>query len=151
MGLPDTFGRNFHPNELGHQTVASFALQTLLGLRAEVLGVDSPSCEPTEEFTCWQKEGRKGYANADKLNENYKKYCDQVKQPDRTKNWSDEKSYQEGTLDEHSFKIQLSNGATVFDKDECLDSFDRIINSCDGKDPENPLNWKFGVSRFALF
>ena len=36
LGLPDTFGKNFHPNELGHITIASFATETLMDLRAEV-------------------------------------------------------------------------------------------------------------------
>ena len=144
LGVPDAFGKYFHPNELGHETIAAFAIETMVGVRAEVLGVDAPSCAISDEFKCWQKDGRKGYANADRMNENYKTFCDQVKPPANTVGWKSEVSYHEGTPDEHSFLLQLSSEASDFDKDECLESFDRIINGCDGNDPKNPMNWKFG-------
>lgn len=36
--VPDKMGRYFHPNEKGHETIASFALATLIGMRADQLG-----------------------------------------------------------------------------------------------------------------
>src|SRR6187399_1315794 len=67
LGLPDTFGKNFHPNELGHATIASFAIQKMMQLRAEALGQDT-SCKRLDIFQCWQKKGSKGYASAERMN-----------------------------------------------------------------------------------
>jgi hypothetical protein len=144
LGLPDSFGKLFHPNELGHQTIASFALAKGIDLRAKVLGQDPQTCAVTDEFKCWQKEGRKGYATSDKMNENIQAFCDDVKVPDHEVGWKWEKTFFAGTPDEHTFTMQLSDKVGDFDKAICLESFERIVNSCDGNDPENPLNWKFG-------
>lgn len=32
----------------------------------------------------------------------------------------------------------------MFNHEECIESLERIINDCDGNDPENPMNWKSG-------
>jgi hypothetical protein len=144
LGIPDAFGKYFHPNENGQETISAFALESMIEARAEVLGVEGRSCQVPDEFKCWQKEGRKGYANPEQLNANYKKFCDQVTVPDHTVGWKSEVSYAEGTPDEHSFLLDLSSKASSFDKDECLESFERIINGCDGNDDQNPMNWKFG-------
>ena len=50
--------------------------------------------------------------------------------------------YHVGTPDEHSFL--LSSKASSFNKDKRLQSFERLINGCDGGDPKNPMNWKLG-------
>ncbi|KAF7511750.1 hypothetical protein GJ744_003481 [Endocarpon pusillum] len=63
---------------------------------------------------------------------------------DNTVGWKSEVSYDEGTPDEHSFLLHLSSNAGAFDKNECLETFDRIIDGCDGNDANNPMNWKFG-------
>ncbi|KAK2841526.1 hypothetical protein FQN49_006175, partial [Arthroderma sp. PD_2] len=144
LGLPISFSEIFHPNVLGHKTIASFALAQAVDMRAKVIGADPQSCEITDEFKCWQKEGRKGYVTAKKANENYKEYCNGVVQPPHTVGWTDEKTYFKDTPDEHTFKVQLGEKTADFSKEECLESFERIINGCDGNDPENPLNWKFG-------
>lgn len=144
MGLPDSFGKFFHPNQIGHETISAFALETMIELRAEVLGVKDPSCAITDEFKCWQTDGRKAYANADRMNENLKNFCDQVVVPAHTVGWNSKVTYHAGTPDEHSFLLQLSSNAATYNKDECLESFDRIVNGCDGGDPNNPMNWKFG-------
>lgn len=102
------------------------------------------SCDINDEFKCWQKEGRKGYTSPDQLNVNYKNFCDQVKAPDNTVGWKSEVSYAKDTPDKHSFLLQLSSNAGAFNKDECLESFDRIINGCDGNNDQNPMDWKFG-------
>jgi hypothetical protein len=125
--------------------MAAYALQNLVYLRAQILDVDDGTCAQTrDEFTCWQKEGRKAFVAWDRLNENYKDFCNDVKPPSNEVNWKWEKRYHEGTPDEHVFSLQLLDGASSFDKDKCLESFDRVINSCDGGDSNNPLNFKFG-------
>ena len=146
LGMPDSFGRVFHPNELGHNTIASFAVQTMIDLRAKVLGVEAPSCQATtDQFTCWQKDGRKAYASAHRMDENYKNFCNEhVKQPPHTVGWSSSKTYHQGTPEEHTLSLQLSTNVADFDRLECLESFKRIIHGCDGNDPDNPMNWKFG-------
>ncbi|KAM5444295.1 hypothetical protein MferCBS31731_000812 [Microsporum ferrugineum] len=144
LGLPDSFGKLFHPNELGHQTIASFALAEAIDLRAKVLGLEPQSCEITDEFKCWQKVGRKGYVTATKADENYKDFCNGVVQPSHTVGWTSEKTYFKDTPDEHTFKVQLGKNTADFNKKECLESFERIIHGCDGNDVNNPLNWKFG-------
>lgn len=49
-----------------------------------------------------------------------------------------------GTPEEVEFSVKLSNGASEFDEDDCREAMERIIDSCDGDDPNNPMNWKFG-------
>jgi hypothetical protein len=80
------------------------------------------------------------------MNENIKDFCDYVDKdkPSNTVGWKRDKTYFEGTPDEHNFFVELGDQTGDFDKDKCVESFDRIVNGCDGNDPENPLNWKFG-------
>ncbi|OIW22887.1 SGNH hydrolase [Coniochaeta ligniaria NRRL 30616] len=148
IGLPDKVASNFHPNERGHENMAAFALENLVWLRAKELNVQDPICQVTDAFTCWQASGKKAFANGDRMNENYKDFCDAVDKdhPTNTLNWSRRKTYHAGTQDEHEMYIQLSNDASAWDKNQCLDSFSRIINGCDGNDPNNPLDFKFGGS-----
>lgn len=144
-GIPDSIGRWFHPNELGHETIASFALENMVGARAAILDVQNPACTLQDEFKCWKVDGRHAYAGAGVMNKNIKAFCDDVKQPDRTVGWKWEKTFHEGSPDEHTFLLQLTNDAFEFDKDDCLSSFDKIVNGCkDGDDPENPMAWRFG-------
>ncbi|KAK8083311.1 hypothetical protein PG996_002092 [Apiospora saccharicola] len=113
--------------------------------RAEVLGLDPQVCAVTDEFKCWQKEGRKGYANPDRPNENYEKFCNDVKSPvDGSVAWRNARLFHEGTPDEHEFVVETSDYASNFNQEECIESMERIINGCDGNDPENPRNWKIG-------
>ncbi|RAR00894.1 SGNH hydrolase [Stemphylium lycopersici] len=145
MGMPDQIGRNFHPNEAGHLTIASFALSELMDLRAIVLGVDSPACAAVkDEFTCFSKTGSKFYVSGNRTNENYEGFCKEVQDKhDKNKvNWSYSKTYDEGTPEQHDYVVTLSNGVSGFDKDECVDSMKKIMNSCDTSD--NPMNWKGG-------
>ncbi|KAK2760014.1 hypothetical protein FQN54_002750 [Arachnomyces sp. PD_36] len=144
LGLPDSFGKLFHPNELGHRTIASFAIDKTIDLRAKVLGIESETCEITDEFKCWQAEGRREYVTQDIINKSFKDFCDDVEQPEHTVGWKWEKSYWQDTPDHHSIQLQLSEFASDFNKEECLESLDRIVNGCDGNDPDNPMNWKFG-------
>lgn len=56
--------------------------------------------------------------------------------------------YHKGTQDVHVFAVELGEDAVETGTDsmraECLESMDRVINSCDGKDPDNLMDWKFG-------
>ncbi|PYI10812.1 SGNH hydrolase [Aspergillus sclerotiicarbonarius CBS 121057] len=145
MGLPDRWGKYFHPNEMGHRTIASFVLDAIITERALILGKSNPTCQRSrDEFRCWQKDGRRDYANAELLYQNYKTYCAEVKRPKNRRNWKDERWFNTNTPDTHYFSITLSNDATHYDQAHCMESFERIITSCDGNDPENPMNWKFG-------
>lgn len=148
MGRADTYGKLFHPNEVGHNTIASFAIAKAIDLRAEVLGVGGQTCEITNESKCWRKEGRRNsYASAERLNENYKDFCNSVQRPSNTVGWKFEKTYHRGTPDEHTLSLQLGDRTSDWDKDNCLESMRSIINDCDSNDSDNPLKWKFGGRR----
>ncbi|CAN9290399.1 unnamed protein product [Alternaria alternata] len=144
MGMPDHVGQNFHPNVAGHTTIASFALAELMDLRSIVLGVDSPACTVTDEFTCFSKTGSKFYVSGNRTNENYEEFCKEVeeKHSKDSINWSYSKSYDLGTPEEHDYVVSLGNGVSAFDKDQCIESMKKLINSCDTSD--NPMNWKGG-------
>ncbi|KAK2594664.1 hypothetical protein QQS21_007640 [Conoideocrella luteorostrata] len=141
LGLPNKIGANFHPNENGHLTIASFALAEAMDLRSLVLGVGSPSCERKDQFKCWSGDKSKAYAMADRLDAHYEDFCNSVKQPDHTTGWHFDKSYDEGTPDEHWFHIGLSDSAGDFDKGECIESMKALIHNCD---TNSKMNWKFG-------
>ncbi|KAI8940061.1 hypothetical protein NX059_003780 [Plenodomus lindquistii] len=144
LGMPDSVGRNFHPNEAGHLTIASFALAELMDLRSIVLGVDSPSCTVKDEFTCYSKTGSKFYVSGNRTNGDYEKFCQEVedKHPKNTINWSYSQSYDIGTPEEHDYVVTLGNDVSAFDKAQCVESMKKLINSCDTSD--NPMNWKGG-------
>ncbi|POS68608.1 hypothetical protein DHEL01_v212998 [Diaporthe helianthi] len=116
--VSDAIGKSFHPNEQGHITIASFASERLMELRAQVLGVDAGSCpSPTADiFTCWQKEGRKAYASADGMNENYKTFCEKdMKLVYRggSVGYIGSATYHKGTPDEQVFAVQLPESAST--------------------------------------
>ncbi|KAJ4165706.1 hypothetical protein LMH87_007327 [Akanthomyces muscarius] len=143
--LPDFFGRIFHPNEDGHNAMASFMVAKTIDMRAKVLGLSPEVCKITDEFKCSKKDGGKAYATANTLDETYKKFCEDLKPPgDDVYGWTKKQKYYEGTLDEHEYVLSLEVPAQKYDKQQCLDSMERIIHGCDGSDPENPMNWKFG-------
>ncbi|KAJ4286333.1 hypothetical protein N0V90_013367 [Kalmusia sp. IMI 367209] len=144
LGMPDHIGENFHPNEAGHLSIASFALAELMDLRSIKLGVDSPSCAIKDEFACFSGTGSKYYVSGNRTNENYKEFCQEVadKHPSNTINWSYSTPYDKGTPEEHDYVVTLGNGISSFDKDQCEESMKKIINSCDTSD--NPMNWKGG-------
>lgn len=146
LGGPDSFLRNFHPNEMGHEGIAAFSLENLIYERAKMLGVKDSICELTDVFTCYGKQGSKAYLSWELLNDNYKSFCNGVKAPDNTVNWRYDKTYYSGTPSEVQFSVRLDNGASKFDEAQCVSAMNRIINSCDGNEPNNPMNWKFGGS-----
>ncbi|CAM1502567.1 Fc.00g073430.m01.CDS01 [Cosmosporella sp. VM-42] len=140
LSVPDFMGKIFHPNEAGHATMASFALSEIVDIRARVLGQTPDSCKVPDEWTCWSEEGWRAYATASRLDETYRTFCDEVELEDGGKT---ERTFDEGTPDEHLYFIDLAQGVS-FDKDRCKDSFTTIIHSCDTDSDSNPMNWKGG-------
>jgi len=142
--LPDFFGRIFHPNEAGHNAMASFAIAKTMDLRAQVLGVTPEVCELTEEFQCWRSGGRQQYVTANRADENLKDFCASVEGPGSGyTNWRRTKVYHEGTPDEMEFILDAGTVDTV-NREECVDAFTKIVHGCDAGDSDNPMNWKFG-------
>ncbi|KAJ4002795.1 hypothetical protein NW752_009450 [Fusarium irregulare] len=141
LGLPNKIGANFHPNENGHVTMASFAMAEVMDLRSLVLGVDAPNCEIKDEFKCWSDDDWKIYASADRLDKHYEDFCKNIEQPKHEVGWEYSKKYDEGTPDEHEFKISLSKEMADYDESECIDSMKKLIHNCDTK---RKMNWKSG-------
>ncbi|KAF5252514.1 hypothetical protein FANTH_2408 [Fusarium anthophilum] len=141
LGLPNDIAENFHPNENGHLTMASFAVAEAMDLRSLVLGIDPPSCEVKDQFKCWSDDNWKIYASADRLDKHYEDFCKNVEQPDHEKGWNYYKVYDEDTPDEHEFRISLSNDVADYDVNQCIDSFKKLIHNCD---TNRRLNWKTG-------
>ncbi|KAE8156269.1 SGNH hydrolase-type esterase domain-containing protein [Aspergillus tamarii] len=147
--LPNRWGKWFHPNERGHLTIASFVLNEVISARASILEVENPLCkdEDRDHFHC---RGNKGdtlshYVQSHLADKTYQTYCNEVQPPEHA-NWQDERVFYKGTPEEHKYSISLTKGATQFSKQECLNSFMRIIHGCDLYRPENPLNLKHGGS-----
>ena len=145
LGVPDASGNYFHPNELGHKTITTYAIQLMIDTRAEVLGLGGPSRAPGDGSKCWQIDVRKGYANVARMTKNFNDSCNNVQVPDKRVGWKAETPYNEGKLDDQSFLPQLlSKAETVIStKTNALKSLDRLSNGCDGKDRNNPTNRKF--------
>ncbi|KAG7429386.1 hypothetical protein Forpi1262_v010155 [Fusarium oxysporum f. sp. raphani] len=141
LGLPNDIAENFHPNENGHVTMASFAMAEAMDLRSLVLGIDPPSCEVKDQFKCWSDDNWKIYASADRLDEHYEDFCKNIEQPDHQKGWDYYKMYDEGTPDEHEFRISLGDDVADYDVNQCIDSFKKLIHNCD---TNRRLNWKTG-------
>lgn len=150
LPVPDNVAKKFHPNELGHVTVASFAAAELMDVRATVLGVQAPECKETDQFRCWQDTGRRAYASEERMNANAESFCNK----DMQVAWRGgigylgSATYHLGTPDEQTFAVQLNAETVNMDEQElrdlCLESMQRIVNGCDGGDASNPLDWKFG-------
>ncbi|RKK13750.1 hypothetical protein BFJ65_g12973 [Fusarium oxysporum f. sp. cepae] len=127
LGLPNDIAENFHPNENGHVTMASFAMAEAMDLRSL--------------FKCWSDDNWKIYASADPLDEHYEDFCKNIEQPDHQKGWDYYKVYDEGTPDEHEFRISLGDDVADYDVNQCIDSFKKLIHNCD---TNRRLNWKTG-------
>lgn len=144
--MTDSIGKIFHPNELGHEIIASFALNAVREGRSKVLDISAPTCAVSTGPTCYQKSGSKAYASSYALYSNTAAFCSEVgsNYPTNTANWHYSKTFNTGTVDENTFEISLSNGATTFNEDQCNKAVNLILDGCDGNDPANPMNWKFG-------
>ncbi|EEU37338.1 uncharacterized protein NECHADRAFT_51373 [Fusarium vanettenii 77-13-4] len=141
MGYPNTIGANFHPNEKGHITIASFAMAEAVDLRSLVLGVETPSCEIKDQFKCYSAGNSKAYAQADRLDTHYQDFCKDAKKEQKIKGRQYEKEYDQGTPDHHQFRIQLGKDVADFNVDVCIDSMRKLIHSCD---TNSKMNWKHG-------
>ncbi|KAI5457375.1 SGNH hydrolase-type esterase domain-containing protein [Mariannaea sp. PMI_226] len=140
LGMPDSIGQNFHPNENGHTTIASFALAEVMDLRAVVLGVDSPECQNQDEFKCWSDDDWHIYATADRLDTNYKDFCGSIEATGDS-GWGYSYTYDRGTPDETQFSIKLSDEVSDYDEDDCLSAMKQLVHNCDTK---RKMNWKSG-------
>lgn len=98
-----------------------------------------------DEFKCWSSDGLGGdqlYAGEDRLAKSYEEFCDWVDPPANTVNWERSNRYLQDTIEEHEYKVKLSNGAVQFDKADCRQAFNDLIRSCDTEgtnSPDNPL------------
>ncbi|KAG8167197.1 hypothetical protein KVR01_002886 [Diaporthe batatas] len=148
IGLPDSFLCNFHPNMKGHETIAASTLETIALMRAKILGKNPCPITIEDEFKCWSSDGLdwpRPYAGWERLDKSYKEFCENLKPPADTVNWQREQDYNVGTIEEHKYKVKLNNDASQFSKNECLDSFKKLIFSCDtDKGESNPMGWKYG-------
>lgn len=145
--LSDGIGKIFHPNKLGHEAVASFALWFIIDARSSILDVTSPACVPGDSKTCSQKQGSRDYVSADSLYKKYGEFCKDAADaaPDKLAGWSYSKTYYKDTPDEQTFKVEIGPRAgTKFKSSACHDAVKEILDDCDGNDPKNPMNWKFG-------
>ncbi len=147
FSLPDSIGKIFHPSELGHETMFSFALDAIRVARAKLLNLPDPECQQAvDSLTCYQLRGSSQYATPYALYSNTADFCSSAAAyaPKTTPNWQFSKSYNVRTLDENTFSIQLSNGAFLFSESACNLAVNNILDNCDGNDPTNPMGWKFG-------
>jgi predicted NUDIX family NTP pyrophosphohydrolase len=151
FGLPDRWGKFFHPNTNGHITLASFFLDAVVAARAEIIEVTNPICRDgeTDSFECNAEKSddvelKRYYAAADLVDESYQTYCEEVKPPPNGVNWHDERVFYEGTPEEHTYSISLEHGAFQFSKKQCFDSFLRLIHGCGTSLDANPMNLKHG-------
>ncbi|KFZ19849.1 hypothetical protein V501_00466 [Pseudogymnoascus sp. VKM F-4519 (FW-2642)] len=149
LSLPDWIGKIFHPNGLGHEVIAAFALDAIADARAKILG-QGPVCPIVDKTTCYSSQGSKAYASAESLNNQIDDFCSYVKNnvPENESGWTRSKKYYEGTLDEYTMIVSLSDNAASFDEGECKDAIGTIINGCDvPSGGDNPMNWKGGGKR----
>ena len=140
-------GRIFHPNQKGHEAIAAFALQNLAMAKARQDGGSSNNvCSYNQdEFHCARADdNRHAFVRWETAGRLHREFCNSDFAPSGEANWRFPRRYNAGTPEAVEFVIQLSNGAFEFNRGQCLESMDLIINSCDGNDPNNPLNLEFG-------
>ncbi|ELR02729.1 hypothetical protein VC83_00834 [Pseudogymnoascus destructans] len=149
LSLPDFIGKIFHPNNLGHEVIAAFALDAIADARASILG-QGPVCPIVDETTCYSGQGSTAYASAESLNNQIDDFCGYVADnvPENESGWIRSKSYYGGTLDEYTMIVSLSDHAAKFEVGACKKAIGTIINGCDvPHGDENPMNWKGGGKR----
>src|SRR5690348_14279576 len=111
----------------------------MIDIRAEVLEVEPPSCEPVDKFTCCQGTGSKAYTSRPLLNDNYEDFYDDVGPPHL---WlSSKKTYYSDTPDEFVFEIKLAtDNSDDFGRDACKECLSVIINGCDDNCEDNSMD-----------
>lgn len=142
--LPDNIGKIFHPNIKGHEAIASFALDAVRIVRANQLNISPPGCV-SNTLSCFADHDTGEYASDYAMYSATADFCNSVEsgQPSGVANWQYAKTYYQGTLDEAEFRLELSGGASSFDKDQCNKAVNGILDGCD-KYTTNPMNWKQG-------
>ncbi|KAH8812729.1 SGNH hydrolase-type esterase domain-containing protein [Xylogone sp. PMI_703] len=149
ISLPDSIGKIFHPNNLGHEVIAAYTLDAIADARASILGQD-PVCPIIDSMTCYSSQGSTAYASSEALNNNIDDFCEYVTDnaPTNEAGWSRSKNYYSGSLDEYTMAVSLSDHAAAFDEDACKAAISKIINGCDvPSGGSNPMNWKGGGKR----
>ncbi|KAM7219726.1 SGNH hydrolase-type esterase domain containing protein [Rhypophila decipiens] len=151
IGLPDSFLSNFHPNEKGHEVIASTALKTLIHKRAAVINQPSKACpmKLESELRCSKKPNRgakdKGHLSHRTAMDTMRKFCDEMSFPSAQSEWKREKLHHKDYPEEAWLRVTAKSDTNQrISAAYCKESFDHLINRCDGNDPENPMNWKFG-------
>lgn len=144
--LPDGIGKIFHPSNIGHEAIASYVTWAIANARAGILGIASPACTIVDELKCFQDSGSKSYASAYSLYSNTADFCNKAIPDLNSRSTGEQFSYEynTGTLDDVVFTVTKDSGATTLDKNACNAAINRILDGCDGNDPNNPMNWKFG-------
>ncbi|PKY00153.1 SGNH hydrolase [Aspergillus campestris IBT 28561] len=144
FGLPDRFGKYFHPNEKGHITIASYVLEAIYAARSAVLGLPQPICHIVDNFQCTVPNERadldasRRYADRQILHDNALSFCTGIT-PSGI-DWTEQRTFERGTPEEHTFLITTRNGAEHYDQEDCLESFAKIVDSCKSYDD----TWKYG-------
>lgn len=140
LGLPDRWGKWFHPNELGHRTIASFVLEAIFAERAEILGVANEACSKKNQLDCYDHEvtGSR-YVAADTMDRTYKEYCEDV----ILRGNSDERVFYDNTPDGHRYHIFRSDSSSEFSVENCKSAFKKLVHGCWSG---SPMNWKMGGS-----
>ncbi|RDW86124.1 uncharacterized protein DSM5745_02766 [Aspergillus mulundensis] len=147
IGLPDRWGKLFHPNELGHRTMASFVMEAIIAVRSGILGIEHPICKQIDQFNCnspWVTDHR--YLSTDVLTETVKTYCKEVV-PREGQKWADERLFYKGTPEAHTYRIEARAGVSEYSEQQCLLAFNRIIHGCN-RITKNPMNFKLGGSYY---
>lgn len=140
LGLPDRWGKWFHPNELGHRTIASFVLEAIFAERAELLGVANEACSKKYQLDCYDREDTGSqYVTADTMDRTYKVYCDEVD----LRGDSDERVFYDNTPDGHRYRIYRSDSSSEFSVEKCKSAFKKLVHGCWSG---SPMNWKMGGS-----
>ena len=146
----DAIGKIFHPNQVGHVTIASYVTDAIRTARAKILGLPNPDCEEVTLSKCYSRGSvplAHAYATAYALYGNTQDFCNSAaaQVPPNMANWKFSKTYNQTTPDENTFYVTLQNDATGFSYDACLAAVNSILDGCDGNDPtNNPMNWKTG-------
>lgn len=123
--------------------MASFALDAVRQERAIQLHIPGPGCA-AQTLSCFADHDTGHYASASAMYAQTTNFCNAVANnvPSGT-NWQHTETYYYGTLDQADWSIQLSNGASSFDHDQCAKAVNAILDGCD-KFSTNPMNWKQG-------
>lgn len=140
--LPDSIGRIFHPNNLGHEAIASFALWDTMNTRASALNVSSPACAATTDLICLSASNWPFYCSPHAIYANIEDFCRGVARSPLDSYAID---YYYNTPDEYMLQVFPGTNAAITLL-SCTTAFEAILDGCDSNNASNPMNWKFGGS-----